>query len=268
MEPCYKQHTAVDDQAGVVVDVALTTGQVNEGKQLPKQIDRVEHATGRKPERITADSGYAHGRNYEALESREIQEVIPPQPQTSNSKQKDRLPLKQFKYDPRHNVVRCPRGRKLLPGKSNSQGTPYRAQRKDCTKCPLAHRCVGKGQKTRMVNIRAGHEAALRARRRHARGGPQRQAIYNRHRGLVEGRHGEAKSLHGLSRAARRGLDNVAIQVYLTNAIMNLKRLAEACFTSICATSRAIHLYLPPEALCNLPERIRHYWSDQSRTAG
>jgi len=37
---------------------------------------------------------------------------------------------------------------------------------------------------------------------------------------------GEAKQEHGLRRAARRGLANVSIQVYLTAAVINLKRLA------------------------------------------
>ncbi len=41
--------------------------------------------------------------------------------------------------------------------------------------------------------------------------------------------HGEAKTCHGLRRAARRGLANVAIQAYLTAAVMNLKRLAASC---------------------------------------
>ncbi len=41
-----------------------------------------------------------------------------------------------------------------------------------------------------------------------------------------EGMHGEAKTQHGLRRAVRRGLDNVAIQAYLTAAVINLKRLA------------------------------------------
>ena len=49
---------------------------------------------------------------------------------------------------------------------------------------------------------------------------------YVRHRWRVEGVHGQAKTQHGLRRAARRGLANVAIQVYLTAAVMNLKRLA------------------------------------------
>ena len=38
--------------------------------------------------------------------------------------------------------------------------------------------------------------------------------------------HGEAKTQHGLSRAVRRGLDNMSIQAYLTAAVINLKRLA------------------------------------------
>ena len=38
--------------------------------------------------------------------------------------------------------------------------------------------------------------------------------------------HGEAKTQHGLRRAVRRGLSNVAIQAYLTAAVINLKRLA------------------------------------------
>jgi hypothetical protein len=42
----------------------------------------------------------------------------------------------------------------------------------------------------------------------------------------VEGIHGEGKTQHGLRRAARRGLWNVAIQAYLTAAVLNLKRLA------------------------------------------
>jgi hypothetical protein len=49
---------------------------------------------------------------------------------------------------------------------------------------------------------------------------------YKRHKWRVEGIHGEAKTQHGLRRAARRGLENVSIQVYITAAVMNLKPLA------------------------------------------
>jgi hypothetical protein len=80
-----------------------------------------------------------------------------------------------------------------------------------------------------MILIVDGYEALLRARRRKNRGWDEdTQRVYNRHRVYVEGVHGEGKTQHGLRRALRRGLANVAIQVYLIATVTNLKRLARA----------------------------------------
>ena len=38
-EPCYKQHTAVDDKVGVILDVKVTTGQTNEGEMIEPQVE-------------------------------------------------------------------------------------------------------------------------------------------------------------------------------------------------------------------------------------
>jgi hypothetical protein len=74
----------------------------------------------------------------------------------------------------------------------------------------------------------------LRARRRKLRGWDDHiRRLYDRHRYLVEGIHGEAKTQHGLRRAVRRGLENVAIQVYLTAVVINLKRLVTASLRPI-----------------------------------
>ncbi len=59
MQPCCKQHAAVDDKCGVVVDVEVTTGEANEGKRLLEQVGRVEEATGVKVRTVTADGGYS-----------------------------------------------------------------------------------------------------------------------------------------------------------------------------------------------------------------
>ena len=74
--------------------------------------------------------------------------------------------------------------------------------------------------------ISNGYEAMLRARRRRRKPDKKFIETYSRHRWKVEGMHGEAKTQHGLRRAVRRGLANVAIQAYLTAAVINLKRLA------------------------------------------
>lgn len=72
------------------------------------------------------------------------------------------------------------------------------------------------------------HAASLRARRKRAAWGEDERAIYTRHRWQVEGAHGTAKTLHGLARAVRRGLENMKIQALLTAMAMNLKKLAAA----------------------------------------
>ena len=39
LEPCYKQHTAVDDKVGVILDVEVTTGEKDEGQMIEPQVD-------------------------------------------------------------------------------------------------------------------------------------------------------------------------------------------------------------------------------------
>ena len=201
MQPCYKQHTAVDDGVGVIVDVAVTTGEASEGRELLEQIERVEEATGESVRRVTADAAYAHSENYRRLEERGTEAVIPPQRESGARC----MPLRRFKYDGRNQVLKCPRGRRLKRTRHDGGGWLYRTRMKDC---------------------RSGYEALLRARRKRRRWGDVERSAYNRHRWKVEGVHGEEKELHGLRRAVRRRLWNVAIQAYLAAAVVNLKRLA------------------------------------------
>ena len=225
LEPSYKQHTAVDDQAGIVVDVELTTGEVNEGTKLIDIVESVEEVTGKKVECVTGDTGYAHPKNYQALEDRGTQAIIPPQ---RMGRVRNSVPLSRFKYDARHDIVRCPAGKKMHRSSRAKKGWVYRGEARECGACSLRKLCVPKSAKVRTVLIVEGYPSLLRARRHRAWWDEATRGIYRRHRWRVEGAHAEAKVQHGLRRAIRRGLDNVAIQVYLTAAVMNLKRLAAA----------------------------------------
>lgn len=228
LEPSYKQHTVVDDKAGVITDVAVTTGEASEKGELLAQLDRAEEQTGKKVETVTADAGYGRSGNYAALEQREVKAVVVPQREAGKAK---RLPLRRFKYDGRHQLVRCPAGRTLRRRgeEPTEKGWVYRARACDCRQCRMKGRCVPKSGNARTALIVNGYEALLRARRARNRGwDKERKELYRRHQWWVEGRHGEAKIQHGLARAVRRRLWNVAIQVYLTAAAINLKRLAVA----------------------------------------
>lgn len=226
LEPSYKQHAVVDDERGVILEVEVTTGAVSEGAHLLDALDRAEENAGISPERVTADSGYAHAANYRALEERGIDAVIPPQRETR--RKTGTIPTRRFRYDEVHDVVRCPAKNTLRPTSRVHNGRIFRAHIRDCRDCPLRTRCVPRSAKIRTILIVDGYPALMRARRRWARWGGQERYWYERHRWRSEGMHGEAKTRHGLDRAVRRGLANVRIQAYLTAAVINLKRLAKA----------------------------------------
>lgn len=225
LEPTFKQHTAVDDESGVVADAAVTTGEANEGEQLLDQVERVEATTGQTVGTVTADRAYSSGRNYAALEERETEAVIAlPRERRSRI----RYPLERFRYDAKHRLVRCPGGKFLRPGRTDRRGTWYRADPQDCAACRCRAHCVSPKARSRSVLIVHGYPALLRARRRRRRGDPVFREAYRRHRWRVEGVHGQLKTYYGLRRAVRRGLANVAIQAYLAAAALNLKILARA----------------------------------------
>jgi transposase len=223
MEPSFKQHTVVDDQCGVILDVETTTGEASEGKELLNQIERTEQTTGKKITTAAADMAYAHTENYSQLEQRKTEAIIPVQ--TSHTSPKN-IPIQRFKYDSRNQIVRCPRGKILRRSYRTDKGWVYRATNKDCAGCPLNSRCISSTSKVRIVLITDGYESLLRARRRWQKRDENIRDKYKRHKWRVEGIHGEAKTQHGLRRAVRRGLANVSIQVYITAMVMNLKRLA------------------------------------------
>jgi transposase len=226
LEPSYKQHTAVDDKVGVILDVEVTTGQTNEGEMVELQVDKVEATTGIDIKTVTADAGYAYAKVYGSLERRGIDALIPAKAEPIRS----RVPLRRFRYDAKHDILKCPRGRILRPARPIKHGRFFYSKAKDCARCPLKSDCLSKGRVNKAVVVGNDYPALLRARRRRGRWSAEEQRLYQRHRWRSEGFHGEAKTWHGLARAVRRGLANMKIQAYLTAAAINLKRLAAALF--------------------------------------
>jgi IS5 family transposase len=231
LEPAYKQHTAVDDLRGVILDVAVTTGRSTRAREC--QVDATMATTGVPIATVTADAGYAYAKVYGALERRRIDALIP----TKAEPIKSPVPLRRFHYDARHDIVKCPRGKVLRPGRRVKHGRFFCARARDCSRCSLASLCLSKGRVNKAVVIGDDYPALLRARRRRERWSDDDKRLYQRHRWRSEGFHGEAKTWHGLARAVRRGLDNMRIQSFLIAAAINLKRLAAALVALIWAIS-------------------------------
>ena len=236
LEPSYKQHGAVDDLAGVVLDVEVTTGEVNEGEPLLARMDAIKDLTGMAIRTVTADAGYAYAKLFAGLEEREIAAVIPAKKEPIRSP----VPMRRFRYDALNDVLKCPRGKKLKAGRADKHGRFFTSRARDCRGCDLARLCLSKGRTNKAVVLGDHYPALLRARRRRERWSDDDRYLYQRHRWRSEGYHGEAKSWHGLARAVRRGLQNMRIQAFLTAAAVNLKRLA-AAFCSVLAGVLAVH---------------------------
>ena len=226
----------VDDERGVVLDVAVTEGTVNEREVIESQVEAVSEVSGRAPALVTADGGYAYSEVYAALEGRGVGALIPAKKEPAQS----RVPLRLFRYDARHDVVKCPGGKTLSPRRPGQGGRYYRSRTRDCAGCALRADCLPKGWRSKAVLIPHAYPALLRARRRHARwGAAEKSSVAAGTMGRSEGYHGEAKTFHGLGRAVRRGLDNVRVQSYLTAIAVNLKRLAAALAARLFAPWRA-----------------------------
>ncbi len=226
LEPAYKQHTAVDDVFGVVLDVEVTTGQANEGDHILERVDAAASVTGRSVATVTADQGYAYGKVYGGLERRGIDPVIPAKKEPIRS----RVPLRRFRYDARHDVLKRPKGRTLRPQRRVGHGRFFysraadRRRRRRRRRRPMRGDCLSRGRVNKAVIVSDDHPALLRARRRKERWSAEDARLYRRHRWRSEGFHGEAKTWHGLARAIRRGLQNMRIQAFLTAAAVNLCR--------------------------------------------
>jgi transposase len=223
LEPSYKQHGVVDDLSGVVLDVEVTTGEVNEGQAILERLDATAATTGAPISTVTADAGHAYAKVFAGLEARGITGIIPTKAEPIRSK----VPLRRFRYDAKHDQVKCPRGKILRPNKARiDHGRFFASKARDCKGCDLASICLSPSRATKALVIVRDYPALLRARRRRERWSEEDDRLYRRHRWRSEGFHGEAKTWHGLARAVRRGLENMRIQSFLTAAAINLKRLA------------------------------------------
>jgi hypothetical protein len=200
----------VDGRAGVVPDVAVTTGAAHETTTVEAQLDAVPTVTGRPVRLATMDAAYAitrvlrhhpgvrragggRGRGGGADQGRAAR---PP---------RGVVPVRRFKLDARNRIVRCPRKRILRPhGKPDREGfQAYRASVADRRPCPPRAACIGSEVPRRAILLHRDHPALPRARRKHARWGERERSIDARHRVRAEGFHGEAKTRRGLARAVR-----------------------------------------------------------------
>jgi hypothetical protein len=79
-------------------------------------VDEIKSTTGIGIKTVTADAGYAYAKVYSALERRGIDALI----QAKAEPIKSRVPLRRFRYDAKHDILKCPQGRILRPARPSN----------------------------------------------------------------------------------------------------------------------------------------------------
>ena len=205
----------------IVLGGSLTQAP-NDQHQLIAQITNARELTGREAELVLADAGYVTHTAIAAPEA--------PTRGHARSAKTGPFGLTDFVYAPETDTFTCPNHcqltfRGLKPDRRNGRcRRHYRADQADCQGCPLATRCLPKGQASRL--LRTPPELPAMARHRRWMAHPDAIRWMSRRKGLIEPVFGTLKSCFGLRRAYRRGLANVESEWYFGLATINLRTLS------------------------------------------
>ena len=235
----YNASLASDPETGLVTDT-----DANPREQAATSIEHIDHEPGAVNE-FAGDALYDHADTLAALQERGVTCYVPEPARPSEAL----MGKDQFRYDPERDVYICPAGKTLKCSRYHKQRRAhfYTARVSDCKRCPLKSRCTTADRRSvsRLVNEPA-RAATVRA-------GPrfehlQRRRWVNEHLNML------GKRDHGLSRARGLGLAAMRIQVALTGAAIDLKKLVHfaRALPDLLAAPAGIAI-----ALC---APIRHLW--------
>lgn len=131
----------------------------------------------------------------------------------------------EYVYDEFYDCILCPANQVLQYSTTNREG--YREYKSDpavCRECPMRKQCTGSKACQKVVTRHIWEPYMEQAEDyRHT---PGYQAIYDLRKETIERVFGDAKEKHGMRYTQLRGLLKVTMQVALTFACMNLKKLA------------------------------------------
>ena len=141
VEPSYKQHSIVDDVRGVVLDVEVTTGDVNQGDQFLDRLDAAAAVTGAAINVVTVNAGYAYAKIFSGLKRRAISAAIPTKVRSDPQPGADAA----FSLRCRARGAKVPAPQAAEPGRSVKHDRFLTSPAGDCRRCELAALCPSKG---------------------------------------------------------------------------------------------------------------------------
>jgi len=226
----YLTHQTIDAQNGIIIDVAVTTGNTSDNMPYLDQLERCEellNVMNIKVEAVCADSAYDTALIHKEMETREIT-IYTPEKETSDST-KVEYKREDFNYNRESDEFTCPNGETLkLSSLQRSETGVYREYRSDpkiCKHCPDCGKCLAPSQKSRKIQVNIFQNIV--DKHHEADGSEEYNAALRRRQILCEGTFASQKEHHNLKRLFRRGLQAADDHCLLSAIAINLKRMVK-----------------------------------------
>ena len=144
----YNTQVAVDEETQVIVANDVTS-QVNDHHQFIPLYEQVVDNTDKKPEEVSADCGYANGKNYMYIEDNKIDAYLPDQMfdkevDKEGKEEIDRYNRRTFRYNKDSDTITCPEG-KILVFKTNQKKDGIKSRiylGQECSDCRERFKCT------------------------------------------------------------------------------------------------------------------------------
>ena len=225
--PHYLSHQSLDAKHGIIVDVAVTPGNVTDGTPYLDRLAYMKDEIGLPIAEVGVDSAYDIGLVHRELSEQNI--VVYTPTNVESPRYKAAFTKQDFQYDKTQDQFICPAGCHLslqrLQRGDCTISREYKAKRSDCKACPLRAECLTPSQGARRIQINIFETAV---QRNHERDGTQEhKRVLDLRQIWCEGTFATQKERHNLRRLFRRGLQAANDHCLLSATAMNLKRMVK-----------------------------------------
>lgn len=222
----YLSHQTLDTDHGIILDVAVTPGDIHDSVPYLEQLEYV-HKNVIRIQTATADAAYDFPLAHRVLEEHGIHFFV--RPQTFSDRTQVDFKRDAFSYHEEEDVYVCPNGKELrvksLHRSASGLSWEYRADRKDCGRCPLHEKCLSGNDTQGARRLQDSYFKPAIQQHLSKQKEPEYQEALKQRQIWCEGTFAIQKWNHNLTRVLRRGLGAAEDHCLLSATALNLKRM-------------------------------------------
>jgi len=221
----YVANTACD-RHNFILGFHVDAGNIHDSQMFHHVYEKVAPFAD-EIEAVAVDAGYkTPGIMREILSSGKIPAVPYKRPMTNEGFFRKH----EYVYDEHFYCYLCPANKVLSYATTNRDGyREYKSNGRECANCPYLSQCTASRNHVKTVTRHVWADYVEQAEE--YRYVPQYREIYRQRKETIERVFADAKEKHGMRYATMRGLAKIRMQVTLTFACMNLKKIGAVART-------------------------------------